>query len=127
MPQAGDLPPVVDIETLGKGSTGNLGERLARFLAIVEAAAGTPPMIYTSRNFWQAHVADSRFARYPLWIAEYDVASPTLPNTWQAWQLWQFAENAPVKGIEKGADLSRLNPAPEGPLARVSATSPTTP
>lgn len=105
----GDLPPVVDIELIGHGTTGDLKASLRRFLEIVEAELGVTPVIYTSPNFWNAHF-DASFSRYPLWIAEYGVDQPTLPAGWSSWLMWQYEENAAVPGIEKGADRSRLHP-----------------
>lgn len=105
----GDLPPVVDIEIIGHGTTGELAPKLERFLDIVEKELGVTPMIYTSPNFWEAHFPDT-FGRYPLWVAEYGVDEPRLPHGWTEWHLWQFEEDAELPGVEKGADRSRLHP-----------------
>lgn len=109
VPKTGDLAPVVDIELLGHGTTGDLGPRLRRFLEIVEEEVGVPPVIYTGPNFWNAHFDDS-FGRHPLWVAEYGVTEPKLPKGWTRWTLWQDRGNVEVPGVEKGADLSRLHP-----------------
>jgi lysozyme len=106
----GELRPVVDVETLGQGAVpGDLATNLRKFLARIEAAVGSEPVIYTSPRFWDANLGPG-FERYPLWVAEYDVAQPTLPAGWATWHLWQYRENAPVPGIEHGAELSRLHP-----------------
>jgi len=105
----GDLAPVVDVEVLGHGTTGDLVPRLRRFLELVEEAVGAPPIIYTNRNFWNAHFDDS-FSRYPLWIAEYEVDTPSLPKGWDTWALWQFQGDATLAGVEKNADRSRVHP-----------------
>jgi lysozyme len=107
--EPGDLAPMVDIELLGHGTRGSLAPRLHRFLEIVEGAVGVAPIIYTSPNFWAAHLDDS-FSRYPLWIAEYEVDEPTIPSGWSSWTLWQFEGDAPIVGVEKEADASRLHP-----------------
>jgi len=103
----GDLPPVVDVEVLGHGTTGDVSEKLLRFLEIVEAECGATPVIYTNARFWDTHFTPT-FGRYPLWIAEYDVESPTLPAGWDEWTIWQFEGDAAVPRIEKGAARSRL-------------------
>lgn len=105
----GDLAPVVDIELIGHGTVGDLAPPLRRFLQVVEEAVGVPPIIYTSPNFWNAHL-DASFARYPLWIAEYGVDQPLVPAGWDAWTLWQFDGDAMLPGVEKGADRSRVHP-----------------
>jgi lysozyme len=105
----GDLPPVVDIELIGHGTVGDLRPPLRRFLEMVEEAVGVPPIIYTSPKFWDAHL-DGSFSRYPLWVAEYGVAEPIVPTGWANWTLWQFEGDTPLRGVEKGADRSRVHP-----------------
>ena len=77
------------------------------FLDVLENELGAPPVLYTARNFWNENLNDT-FGAYPLWIAEYDVEAPTLPEGWSAWTLWQWKGDAAVPGVEKSADLSRL-------------------
>ena len=95
-----------------------------RFLDLVEGEVGVTPMIYTSFRFWNAHLGPG-FERYPLWVAEYGVDQPTLPAAWSRWHLWQYEGNAPVPGIEKGADRSRLHP--EVDLAALVVPAPPAP
>lgn len=108
----GDLLPVVDIETLGHGTAPGLANRLQKFLTLLENHYGVRPMLYTSPRFWNAHL-NAEFGDYPLWVAEYEVEQPRLPEGWSTWTLWQFEENATVDGVEKGADLSIL----KGPIS----------
>lgn len=105
----GDLAPVVDVEVLGHGTRGDLRGRLRRFLDVVQGRVGVPPVIYTGARFWNAHLGDG-FEDFPLWIAEYDVESPTLPEGWPRWHLWQYQADVAVPGVEKGVDRSRLHP-----------------
>lgn len=104
-----DLVPVVDVELIGHGTRPGLAQRLRTFLELLEARYGVKPMIYTSPNFWDAHLDDS-FGDYPLWIAEYGTEEPRLPGGWRGWHLWQWAENHRVPGIEKDVDPNRLSP-----------------
>ena len=107
---AGDeLVPAVDVEVIGRGTQPGLADRLRTFLDRVEQATGVKPLIYTSPNFWDAHLDDS-FGEYPLWVAEYGVDSPRLPSGWDRWHLWQWKKNQQVNGIEKDVDLNRLRP-----------------
>jgi lysozyme len=106
----GDLVPVVDIEVLGKGTQQvELPEELRRFLDILETRTGVTPILYTPPHFWDTHIHES-FSRYPLWVAEYGVEAPELPEGWAGWVIWQFEGDAGVPGIEKGADRSRTRP-----------------
>lgn len=105
----GDLAPVVDIEILGKNTQPDLVSRLQTFLEILEKHYGIKPIIYTDKGFWNANL-DDKFGSYPLWVAEYDVESPTLPQGWNTYHLWQWKSDAQVPGVEKTADISKLNP-----------------
>lgn len=44
-----------------------------------------------------------------VWVAEYGVEAPTLPAGWDSWYLWQWRGDAAVDGVERSADLSRVN------------------
>ena len=48
----------------------------------------------------------SGFGGYPLWVAEYGVAEPTLPSGWTFWDFWQHSENGQVPGIQGDVDLN---------------------
>lgn len=105
----GDLAPAVDIELIGHGTKPGLAERLATFLEIVERELGVRPVVYTSPKFWSAHL-NSAFGDHPLWVAEYGVPEPQVPEGWKRWTVWQHQDSASVPGVEKDADLSRLHP-----------------
>ena len=105
----GDLPPVVDVEVIGHGTTPGLPDRLRRFLEIVARETGTKPIIYTSPNFWDAHLGEG-FGEYPLWIAEFGVDQPRVPKGWDTWTLWQWKDDHATPGVEKDADHSVLHP-----------------
>lgn len=107
--EPGDLVPIVDIETLGHDTQPELARRLKIWLDAVEQHFGVKPIIYTDWKFWNEHLTDD-FGDYPLWVAEYEVEEPKLPEGWKDWHLWQWKGNATVPGVEKDADLSRVNP-----------------
>ena len=117
----GDLAPVVDVEVIGKGTSGNLSKQLLRFLEIVERRLGVTPIIYTGVKFWNAHF-EPTFGKYPLWVAEYQVEEPSLPHGWSDWHLWQFEGDADIDGIEKGADRSRVRDGIDWSALRVTQT-----
>jgi lysozyme len=104
-----DLVPVVDVEVVGHGTPADWPRNLARFLDLVEAEIGVRPMVYTSPNFWTAHLGDD-FAALPIWVAEYGVDAPHLPSGLERYHLWQFEEDRRVEGVEKEVDVSRLHP-----------------
>lgn len=102
--EAGDLPPVLDIE-VDDGVTGQpLVGGVQTWLDAVEPAAGATPVVYTNTPFWDAHFND-QFGQYPLWIAHYGVAAPSpLPAGWTAWTFWQFSQSLRVGGVGGPAD-----------------------
>jgi len=107
--QPGDLVPVVDIELLGHHTPPGVARRLKRFLDLVQQEIGVRPMVYTMPNFWNIHFG-AGFGEHPLWVAEYGVDEPRIPEDWEGWHLWQYAEDRIVPGVEKEADLSRIHP-----------------
>ncbi|MEW8626099.1 MAG: GH25 family lysozyme [Candidatus Thiodiazotropha sp.] len=107
--EAGDLAPVVDVELVGHHTQPGLADRLKVWLDLIEQHYRIRPIIYTNAKFWNKHF-NKDFGDYPLWIAEYDVNSPTLPNGWTNWHFWQWRSDADLAGVEKEADLNRINP-----------------
>jgi lysozyme len=119
--QAGDLPPVIDLEWPPhferEASTSKILDRWTQWavtaeficewslacLAEIERLFGRTPIIYTYPHWWQSlgeHGKDPAFAKYPLWIANYthgkdwmppDTAKPIVPAPWQDWTIWQFS------------------------------------
>lgn len=103
-----DLPPVLDIEVRDSIPTARIVSEARSWLEKVEEATGVVPIIYTDRTFWNALDAGS-FDRYPLWIAEYGVDSPTLPAGWTSWTFWQHTSSGHVPGIGGAVDESVFN------------------
>lgn len=106
---SGTLPPAVDVEVLGHGTTGDMSATLSTFLRTLEEEIGVKPLIYTSPAFWDKYLRPE-FSEYPLWIAEYGVETPKVPSGWTTWLLWQYAGDHKVEGVENTADLSRVHP-----------------
>lgn len=106
--EPGDLAPVVDIEVIGHNTASGLSDRLTVFLSMLEQHYGARPIIYTSPTFWNKHLS-ADFGHYPLWVAEYEVDEPRIPNGWTNWHMWQWKGDATVAGVEKTADVTRLN------------------
>jgi lysozyme len=112
----GDLPPALDVETVGSSSAA-LWEGVETWLQTVAAALGVQPFLYLDPTFADDNQAPASLAAYPLWIADYGVAEPTLPDGWSTWLLWQYSESGSVQGIELPVDLDLLN----GSIANLEA------
>lgn len=111
---SGDLPPALDIEDarLWKGIDKKKAvAMILEWLTAVEARLGIRPIIYLSPSFAREVLeVDNRLAAYPLWIAHYNVASPTIPAPWTRHVIWQTSENGTVDGVGgNSVDLDTFN------------------
>jgi lysozyme len=112
----GDLPPALDVETVGSSGAA-LWEGVETWLQTVAAALGVQPFLYMDPTFADENQAPASLAAYPLWVADYGVAEPTLPDGWSTWLLWQYSESGTVQGIDCSVDLDMVN----GPIANLAA------
>ena len=112
----GDLPVVMDIETEDGQDESTIVAHMRDWLASVRAATGRLPILYTSNGTYPVHAPT--FAGYPLWVANYDVACPLMPEGWSGWSFWQSSSTGMVAGIGLGpVDLDEF----QGTLADLMA------
>ncbi|MGA2549110.1 MAG: glycoside hydrolase family 25 protein [Burkholderiaceae bacterium] len=106
----GDLPPAVDVEASDGIDAQDIVDGLQIFLDAVQSALDRTPVIYTYPSFWTASVGDSlQFGSYPLWVANYGVSTPTLPDAWSTYALWQFSDSGTVSGVTGSVDCDSFN------------------
>lgn len=102
----GPLPPgepvVLDLET----GEGDLSDWSVQWLGHVEKALGRRPLIYGYPHFLHTHAAHSSLAQWPLWIAHYDVAQPTVPAPWHKAVLWQRTDAGQISGVKGNCDVN---------------------
>lgn len=79
---AGDLPPVLDVETTGKKDKAELQACVKTWLDRVEAHYGVKPILYTSYKFKMRYLDSPVFDAYPYWIAHYYVDSVRYQGPW---------------------------------------------
>ena len=101
---AGDLPPVLDVETTAGMSNSQIWSGVSTWLQLVEQETGRQPLLYTAPGFWNAHQPDLALTRYPLWLADY-ATQPTLPTGWTSWLFWQHSQTGSVAGVTGAVDL----------------------
>ena len=79
----------------------------------VQKELGVTPQItiYGSPNFFRDMLENSpQLAKYSLWIANYNVAEPSIPKPWTKWDFWQYSEKGKVPGINSdGVDLNMFH------------------
>lgn len=104
--EPGDLPPVLDIESMDGMDAATIRSRIAQWLKIVEQATGVVPILYTYPGFWQ-QLGTQAFTEYPLWIAHYTTASePWVTGGWTTWTFWQYTDQGRVSGAPGPIDIN---------------------
>jgi lysozyme len=86
----GDLPPVLDVETIGGSNVSELRKNAMQWLETVENYYGVSPIIYTGTDFYSRYLG-SDFDDYPLW------------------NLWQHSMAGHVNGIQSFVDFNAFN------------------
>jgi lysozyme len=104
--EEGDLPPVLDVEKVGRLSSEQLRKAVRTWLEIVEEHYGVKPILYTGASFKKKYLNDSIFNQYPYWIAHYYVEKPTYEGSWKFWQYTDFGK---IDGIQGNVDCNIFN------------------
>ena len=104
--ESGDLPPVLDVETMGRTPSSKLREEIKKFLSVLENHYGVKPIIYTNADFYKQHLL-GHFDEYPLWVAHY--LQPHQPRISREWSFWQHSESGKVNGIISKVDFNVFN------------------
>ena len=104
--QPGDLPPVLDIEVMGKDGAEQLQQSAAEWLRIVEHHYGVAPIIYASYKFKTRYLDNEPFSHYPCWIAHYYVEDLKYEGDWN---FWQHTDRGRLDGIDARVDLNIFN------------------
>ncbi len=105
----GDLPPVLDIETTDGVSQSTATAAIQDWMDTVEAEIGRKPIIYTSIYYWGLVSGSDDFADYPLWVANWGVSCPDIPDQWSRWDFWQTGDTGSVAGISGYVDTDVFN------------------
>lgn len=122
--EQGDLPPILDVETMAGQSAATVEAKITAWMAHVEAAIGRKPILYTGKYFWQDNVASGAFSDYPLWIPNYSFDCPNLPDGyWNDWVFFQYTDSGSVSGVDGNVDRNKFNGSMQDLLAFASSGS----
>jgi lysozyme len=99
---AGDLPPVLDIEQTYGVTKDILKNEVREWLDIVETNYHIKPIIYTNIDFYKQNLGEE-FDSYPLWVAHY--YQPRQPRIKRDWVFWQHNDNGRVNGVLSAVDF----------------------
>lgn len=100
---AGDLPPVLDVEQRNGVSKAQLKKEVKKWLDVVEQHYKVKPIIYTNVDFYKQNLGDE-FDAYPLWVAHY--YERRQPRIKRDWVFWQHSDRGRVNGITQPVDFN---------------------
>ncbi len=110
--EAGDLPPVVDIEELYGASPDSMRTALQTFLNTIENAYHVKPIIYCYADFYEEYLKNV-FDEYPLWLAHYNIENAQNDKdkkvSIRKWTFWQHSQDAHINGITPKVDVDVFN------------------
>jgi len=107
----GDLPPVLDIETMPKTqSMERLIEGLKNWCTLIEEHYNIQPIIYTSDKYYEDFLRQ-HFEGYTIWIANYNFFVEKMKPHWN---FWQFTEKGQIKGTKYKVDVNIYNGTVDG-------------
>ncbi len=116
--EPGDLPGVIDVESMGGVSSAQAIQAVGAWIEYVEQHTGRRPIIYSGSYFWDDNSLGGNFSDYPLWTAHYtSAACPLVSSEWDRWTFWQYTDKGSVAGISGGVDENRF----DGNLAQLQA------
>ena len=104
--EAGDLPPVLDIEQIGNLTPSELRKAALTWLRIVERHFNVAPILYTNYKFKRVYLNTRDFDKYPYWIAHYYVKDLRYQGPWK---FWQHTDKGDLLGIRGDVDLNVFN------------------
>jgi len=104
--EKGDLPPVVDIESLDGVSPDKMRKELNAFIIQIEVKTKVRPIIYSGLKFYQDHLM-GYYEGYPFWVAHYHQPKLKIPSN--AWKFWQHSDKARINGINHVVDFNAFN------------------
>lgn len=106
---AGDLAPVIDVETADGVSGTHVVTAVRAWIDRVKAKTGVDPIIYSASGFWNTLPNTKQFAGEHLWVANYGASCPSMPKTWTKWSIWQSSDQGSVPGVSGGIDVDEFN------------------
>lgn len=104
--EKGDLPPVVDIESLDGVSPAQMRKELNAFIIQIEVKTKVRPIIYSGLKFYQDHLM-GYYDSYPFWVAHYHQPKLKIPSS--DWKFWQHSDKARINGINHVVDFNAFN------------------
>lgn len=112
------LAPVIDLEFVGncldRPDKEVFLNELEKYVLAIDGQYAAHPVLYTTYDFFEYYLVNSRFANFPLWVR--DITGTPNSQIFSDWDIWQYADNARVPGIRGPVDLNvARGPLPKTP------------
>ena len=109
-PAKGDLQLVLDLEATDGLNAAQVWLWTQKFAAQIQKRTARPGIIYCSPSFWMTNVGNpTNNLNCALWIANWNVTSPTVPRAWSGWTFWQYSSTGSTPGISGNVDQDYFN------------------
>lgn len=105
--EQGDLPLVVDVETLDGKSPQHMREELRAFVKHVQSKTSIKPIIYSGLSFYHDYL-QGYFDDHILWIAHYHQSELKVRKQ-RTWHFWQHSDRGKINGINHVVDFNVFN------------------
>lgn len=97
-------PDFVALDFEQTGISGDMTNACLIFLNAISSIA--QPVIYCNPSYINSYL-NSSITKYPLWIANYGVSSPSTP-LFGSYAIWQYSESGTLSGISGYLDLNYM-------------------
>lgn len=106
-----DCKLALDIEKTDGYGAAALSSMSNEFLAKVKGLSSLDTVLYTYLNFANTNLLTGYgLEKYPLWLAQYNVSSPSITNIWgKSYAGWQYSSTGSISGINGDVDLDIFN------------------
>ena len=98
-----DLPLYIDLEW---GEQAHIANTIAAAYINECNKRGAKGGIYANLNWFNNYISAKKFAKYPLWIAQYN--SRVTHDNPDYFGMWQYSSTGKVKGINGNVDVDKL-------------------
>ena len=98
-----DCRPAVDFEQFGSLSNDEINQVALAFSQTLETETQVTPVFYSDASN-ASSVWDEALTVYPLWVADYNVSSPST-GVWSDWAGFQYTDEGSVPGVSGDTDL----------------------
>ncbi len=109
------LPGVLDLEYNPYGdvcygmTSADLMDWVTSFMEGYRELTGRDVVIYTTQDWWDTCIGATDPISNPLWVADYEVSSPAIPEGWEVYQFWQWDSQGEVPGIDGYTNLNHFS------------------